>query len=561
MRRVLRPTLFSSALAASVGADADAFQDTTRVSVDSAGAESNGFGEGASITPDGRFVVFSSIAGNLVAGDTNGCEDVFVRDRQAGTTERVSVDSGGSEPNQYCFADFHQSISGDGFVVVFQSAATNLDPNDTNSRLDVFFRDRLTGTTALVSVDSAGVVGNGSSSDAAISGDGRFVCFTSDASNLVANDTNSCADVFVRDLLNGTTERVSVDSAGKEGDDRCIDPAISIDGRFVAFASISTNLVANDKNGTYDVFVRDRTAGTTERVSIDSNGTEADSGSSWPSLSADGALVAFQSSATNLVPGDANQQVDVFLRDRTLGTTTLVSVDSSGKQANRNCVAPMIDPTGRLVAFSSTSTDLVNGDTNKVDDVFVHELATGETVRRSVDSSGGQANGLSRDPAISAGGRVVAFESAADDLVASDTNFALDVFVHDLCGTPATWTNYGNGYPGTHGVPSLTAQQFPVIGSTITVDLSNSYGNPTSGYLVIGAQRANLPTFRGGEVLVLPSLVVPITFSYGSISFSGAIADDIALCGSTIDLQGIEADPGAQYGFSFSQGLELMIGS
>jgi hypothetical protein len=221
----------------------------------------------------------------------------------------------------------------------------------------------------------------------------------------------------------------------------------------------------------------------------------------------------------------------------------------------------MIDPTGRLVAFSSTSTDLVNGDTNKVDDVFVHELATGETVRRSVDSAGGQANGLSRDPAISAGGRAVAFESAADDLVASDTNFALDVFVQDLCGTLATWTNYGNGYPGTHGVPSLTAQQFPAIGSTITVDLSNSYGNPTSGYLVIGSQRANLPTFRGGEVLVLPSLVDPITFSYGSISFSGAIADDIALCGSTIDLQGIEFDPGAQFGVSFSQGLELVIGN
>jgi len=561
MRRPTLAPLLAAACALSSAPPASAFQSTTRVSVDSAGAQADDTSLATSVSSDGRYVVFESAADDLVAGDGNSCTDVFVHDRTTGTTERVSVDSWGNEGDQRSNAFYHQAISDDGMRVVFQSSATNLDPNDTNGYADVFVHDRASGTTALVSADSSGVVGNANSFSAAISGDGRFVVFTSFASNLVANDSNGGTDVFVRDLVSGTTERVSVDSAGNQCDGSCLYSSVSSDGRFVAFQSGSTNLVAGDTNGCDDVFVRDRQAGTTERVSVDSNGAQGKGFSMWPSVSADGAFVAFESQVTTLVPGDDNQCMDVFVRDRALGTTTRVSVDSSGTQADGDSFAPMIDPTGRFVAFESSATNLVAGDTNHVYDVYVHDCVTGATERRSVDSSGSQADRGSAFPAISAGGRVVAFESIADDLVAADSNGVVDVFVHDLCGTFATWTNYGAGYPGTHGVPSFTAQQFPSFGSTITIALANSYGQPTLGFLVLGLQRASLPTKWGGDLLVLPTLIAPITFSYGFDSFTGTIPDDLDLCGVTIELQGIEADPGAQYGLSFSQGLELTIGS
>jgi hypothetical protein len=558
---VPRLALPIAALAATSGTAASAFQETTRVSVDSAGAQANDRSLTSSISSDGRYVVFESDAHDLVAGDGNSCTDVFVHDRTTGTTERVSVDSWGNEGDQRSNACYHQAISDDGMLVVFQSSATNLDPNDTNGCDDVFVHDRASGTTVLVSVDSSGVVGNANSFSAAISGDGRFVVFTSFASNLVANDSNGWTDVFVRDLVSGTTERVSVDSAGNQGDGGCLYSSVSSDGRFVAFESGSTNLVAGDTNGSDDVFVRDRQAGTTERVSVDSSGAQGQGFSMWPSVSADGAFVAFESQATTLVPGDDNQRMDVFVRDRALGTTTRVSVDSSGAQADGDSVAPMIDPTGRFVAFDSWATNLVAGDTNHVDDVYVHDCVTGATDRRSVDSSGSQADRVSMRPAISAGGSVVAFESIADDLVAADTNGVVDVFVWDVCGALATWTNYGTGLPGTFGVPSFTAQRFPVLGATVTVDLANSLAAPTVGFLVVGFQRADLPTCFGSDLLVLPAVIQPITFSYGFDSFTGTISDDVTFCGATIDLQGVEADPGAQFGLSFSEGLELVIGS
>jgi hypothetical protein len=202
----------------------------------------------------------------------------------------------------------------------------------------------------------------------------------------------------------------------------------------------------------------------------------------------------------------------------------------------------------------------VKGDTNDWLDVFLHDRTKATTIRVNVDSAGVEANFDTWSDAVSTNG-VASFSTPASNLVASDSNNAYDVFVHELCSAPATWTNYGSGFPGTHGVPSFTSQQFPAFGSTITIDLANSYGQPTIGFLVLGLQRASLPTKWGGDLLVLPTLIAPITFSYGFDSFTGAIPDDVAFCGATIDLQGIEADPGAQFGLSFSAGLELVIGS
>ncbi len=203
-------------------------------------------------------------------------------------TQRVSLDSGGVQGTGNSFAP---SITADGRFVAFNSQAANLVAGDTNGFFDVFVRDRQTGITERVSVSTAGTQGDGDSSfgyTPSISADGRFVAFSSLATNLVANDTNGFADVFVRDRLSGTTERVSVATGGAAGNANSLTPSISADGRYVAFESFASNLVGSDSNGTWDVFVRDRQAGTTERASVDSSGSQANGGSHWAAISASG---------------------------------------------------------------------------------------------------------------------------------------------------------------------------------------------------------------------------------------------------------------------------------
>jgi hypothetical protein len=220
--------------------------------VSSAGVEGNDESYTPSISADGRYVAFHSDASNLVSGDTNNYEDVFVHDRQTGETTRVSVDSTGVQGN---YGGEYPSISADGRYVVFRSYATNLVPGDTNGRCDIFDHDRQTGQTTRVSVDSAGVQGNYGSYYSSISADGRYVAFISDASNLVPGDTNDWSDVFVHDRQTGETTRVSVSSAGVEGNYDCYSPSISADGRFVAFITSASNLVPGDTSGSQDVFV------------------------------------------------------------------------------------------------------------------------------------------------------------------------------------------------------------------------------------------------------------------------------------------------------------------
>ncbi len=404
-------------------------QVTERVSVDSNGAEGNGYSYTlSSISADGRFVAFLSHASNLVAGDTNGFGDIFVRDRQSGTTERVSVATGGAEGNGHSFSP---SISSDGHFVAFQSLASNLVAGDTNGFTDIFVRDRLSGTTERVSVDSAGAEGNSTSDYPSISADGRFVAFRSEAMNLVAGDTNATVDVFVHDRQTGSTDRISVATGGAEGNGFNSLSAISADGHCVAFWSDASNLVAGDSNGVRDVFVRDCLNGTTERVSVATGGAQGSSGSYESSISTDGRFVAFESLASDLVPGDTNGSYDVFVRDRLSGTTERVSLDSSGVQGNLGSASPSISADGNLVAFRSGATNLIAGDSNGFDDIFVRDRLSGTTQRVSVRSGGAEANLDSFWPSISADGLVVAFYSAASNLIAGDTNGIWDVFVHD----------------------------------------------------------------------------------------------------------------------------------
>lgn len=342
--------------------------ETTRVSVSSAGAEGNGNGYSTSTSADGRFVAFVSNASNLIGGDTNGLPDVFVRDRRAGSTRRVSVSSAGAQGNGNSFSP---SISADGRFVAFYSSASNLVGGDTNGSYDVFVRDRQTGKTRRVSVSSAGSQGDGRSSAPSISANGRLVAFESLASNLVGGDTNGSSDVFVRDRRTDTTRRISVSSAAVQGDGASVDPSISPDGRLVAFGSLASNLVGGDTNGSSDVFVRDRQTGKTRQVSVSSAGTGGNGQSHAPSISFDGRFVAFYSDASNLVGADANGTFDVFVRDRQTGRTRRVSVSSTGVEGDGVSTSPSISADGRFVSFDSLASNLVGGDTNGAYDVFV----------------------------------------------------------------------------------------------------------------------------------------------------------------------------------------------
>jgi Tol biopolymer transport system component len=312
---------------------------TERVSVDSAGVQA-AFGDSTSpsISADGRYVAFASHASNLVSLDTNGSSDVFVHDRQSGTTERVSVGPAGAQANDGTFGPV--SISADGRYVAFASVATNLVSGDWNDTEDVFVHDRQSGTTECVSVSTGGVQGNSPTYSALISADGRHVAFASYASNLVGGDTNETPDVFVRDRESATTERVSVDSAGGEAqaNSLCFLLSITPDGRYVVFSSNASNLVSGDTNGRLDVFVRDRESGTTERVSVGAGGAQGNDQSQFASISADGRSVVFTSAADNLVSGDTNSDMDVFVRERCALST---SASFSGDGVNADVIAPV----------------------------------------------------------------------------------------------------------------------------------------------------------------------------------------------------------------------------
>ena len=306
---------------------------------------------------------------NLVEGDRNYWDDVFVRDRVRGETTRVSVSSAGAEGND---DSVFPSLSANGRFVAFASLASNLVRGDTNHRFDVFVHDRKRGKTTRVSVNSAGAEANdGSIWLPAISDNGRFVAFFSRSTNLVPNDHNGIADFFVRDLKRGETTRVSVSSAGAEqnrgggAEELGIVPAISHNGRFVAFFSASTNLVPNDHNGTDDIFVRDRKLGETTRVSVSSTGEEGNNSSLfYPSISANGRFVAFTSYASNLVAGDENGHAeDVFVRDRKRGVTTRIRESDVDRRLYSGI--PSISDNGRFVAFESPAPDLVQGDRNE----------------------------------------------------------------------------------------------------------------------------------------------------------------------------------------------------
>lgn len=504
--RAARPGLALLALGAlhawSDPARAQESGSTERISVSSSGAQSDGLSTYDVLSADGRFVAFLSDATNLVPGDS-GIPDIYVHDRQTHALERVSVSASGVPGNS---ASHHPDLSGDGRFVVFDSLASNLVPGDTNRVGDVFVRDRWSGALERVSVASNGAQSDGDSTEPAISWDGRYVVFLSLATQLAGADTNGKYDLYLRDRWLQRTRRLSLGPGGSEPSTDCLEPSISGDGRRAAFSSQAPELVPGDANGTYDCFVVELDTGALSIASLSQGGAPLDDTSNKPALSYDGSVLAFQSYATNAVPGDLNGTNDVFVRYLPDGPTVLASLSSAGTPGNSGSTNPQLSADGRVLAFRSYATNLVEQDRNGVPDVFVRDLATGWTARVSVGMHGAEAGSFTQVFSISADGRYVSFHCFADNLVPGDTNGLPDAFVRDrACAAP--WCPLGSALAGAAGEPVLSGWGSAVPGASPLLVLSQAAPHAL-GLHVLGAGAAGLPLY-GGELVPLPQLLVP----------------------------------------------------
>ena len=391
---------------------------TDRVSVNDNGTAGSGASSTPSINGDGSLVAFASSSTNFVT-DVNGTQ-IYLHNRQTNQIEVVSRDSNSSVINEGGGTSSDPSISSDGRLVAFVSSSSNLVTSVSGQQ--IYVRDRQTGHTTVVSKSSAGTVGGGTSSAPAISADGRYVAFASASTNLVAGVSGT--QIYVHDRQTDQTTLVSHDNSVTPvaGNGVSASPVISSDGRFVAFASLSTNLGA--AGGNQQIYIHDRLTGangSTSLISKDSVPTAGNGNSSLPSVSSDGRFVAFVSGATNIVTGFTGQQV--YVHDRNTGangTNSLISRDNSGSPnaGDQNSSAPSISSDGRYVAFTSSATNLIAGVSGQ--QIYVHDRNGPTTSLVSRDNTGSlvEGDGLSDTPSINTDGGFVAFFSQAANLVA-----------------------------------------------------------------------------------------------------------------------------------------------
>jgi hypothetical protein len=349
------------------------------------------------------------------------------------------------------------SVSGDGRWVAFDSTATNLTPADTNSIYDVFLKDMDTGTVTLVSTSSAGVQGNSHSSDPYISANGRYVAFTSGATNLVTGDTNGRNDVFVKDMQTGTTTRISLDSSGGQLIGHSLYPTISASGEHISFVTDANGVVAGDTNNSYDVYVRNTIFNTVTRASSDAVGVVGNGISDWGVVSESGLRVVFQSTSTDLTTDSNGGSRDIFVKDLVTGAVELVSKSTAGVQANSSSQFPVISSDESMIAFESYANNLVSDDTNGVRDVFVTNRLTGDLIRVSESNTGEAGNQDSTGASISSNGSFVAFVSTSTNLTSAGGNGQPKIFVKNVAqGTVALFAG-----PFANGAP-----QQPLVGSS-----------------------------------------------------------------------------------------------
>jgi Tol biopolymer transport system component len=405
----------------------------TRVSLSSDGTQADDNTDAVSVSGDGELVAFSSVAGNLVYSDTNQKIDIFLHRRSTGETTRVSLASNNAEANGDCFDPI---VTADGKNVVFSSYATNLVGTFPTTGQQIFSRPLADFNLQLRSRFTM----DGASAPAA-SADAGVVVFDTFSGSIDATDTNMQSDVYAAWGGRGRIDRISIGADGVQGNSLSSGAAVSADGMLIAFTSSASNLVPADSNAASDVFVRGLMDKAMARVSVSSAGEQGNGPSGPVAISGDGKRVAFCSSASNLVAGDTNKASDVFVHDLTTHQTVRVSVSSAGVEGNAFSCSPSLSGDGRLVAFSSEASNLVEGDVafagdTNYEDVFVHDLATHTTYRLSVPASGARATGRSYRPALSANGRVVVFLSDAPNLVPGDTNGRSDAFAFAFTAAP-----------------------------------------------------------------------------------------------------------------------------
>jgi hypothetical protein len=347
---------------------------------------------------------------------------------------RVGVSSTGAQP--VSGTTFGNDVSPNGRYVVFTSDATNLVPNDTNNASDVFLRDNQTGTTERVSVGANAAQGNSGSNQGLVSSDGRYVAFESDSDNLVTGDTNTATDVFVRDRQLATTTRVSIRNGGGEADDASFLQSMTPDAGIIVFSSDATNLIGTtDQNFVTDVYIRDRVAAKTQRISVGTDGSEGDSDSTIASISDNGRYVAFLSAASNWDINDSGVFTDPYVRDRTLSTTTRLTGLPGGDEADGDSTNVAISGDGSTVAFETDATNLIGQtDNNGTTDVYAVTMATmgtGVFERISVAKDGGDPSDFSFLSGISDNGRFVLFQSGANNLIGLPTTALSNSFIRD----------------------------------------------------------------------------------------------------------------------------------
>ncbi|MCE9592685.1 MAG: calcium-binding protein [Planctomycetes bacterium] len=496
-----RSFLFFAACSLALTSSRAAAQCTTLVSVNSQGEPANHESRHSMISADGRFVVFESLASNLAANDYGG-DDVFLHDRADGTTMCVTLDVNGAASNG---ASILPSISADARFVAYASWASDLVTLDTNNQGDIFLYDRVAGTTIIASRGSGtgAPQANGASSYPVLAANGTALAFSSGASNLVPSDTNLVSDVFVRDLATGALTMASVSSSGAQANGYNLKPVLSDSGRIVAFESHATNMVPGDTNGQTDIFVRDLDTNTTVRASVSSAGIGANDLSWAPSLSPDGTKVAFGSAASNLIAGDSNGMMDVFVHDLVLGRTTLISENAGAVPGDGTSYQPRFSADGRFIVFTSVAKNLAP-DSNPQYDVFVHDLLFDTTELVSLDTLGAQADKASYDPSLSAFGRAISFSSSAP-LTPGPSDMWSDIFVREgSCHITTYCTAKMNSQLC---IPAITTLGAPNSGGFDNFHVGASSVIPKAPGILIWSNAASATSFGGGTLCIATPLV------------------------------------------------------
>ena len=487
------------------------------------GVDPNGPSGEPSISGDNRYVAFSSEASNL--GPRVGTarrSNVYVFDAFTGRAALISSTPTGEAPNAPSSAP---SISASGHIVAFASTATDLVPGLRKHVSEIFVRFGA-GPVRLVSVGFGGQP-NGDCTQPVISADGRYIAFTSAADNLVPGDDNAEPDIFLADISLGTIRRISVSSGGAQASGASYNPSISADGRYVSFSSVASNLVSGDHNRVGDVFVHDMLTGTTTRVSVSSSARPQNAAVASPftqvsELTGDGHYVVFDSDATNLVRGDRNGHTDVFRHSLISGTTTLVSQNSFGQPGNNDSFSPSISADGRITAFESFADNLARPWAPN-ENVFAQDIATGTTITADVTPQG-TARGQELDaqllqrPVVSPDGRLVAFTSGAADLVSGDYNGTDDLFVRILAAPttsvvqapPATTTDRRPMVEFRGSIPLVTSGLCEIDGRRFTCPMGRPFRLPKvrRGAHVLSA-------FAGGPGTLFDITGVTVSFTEG----------------------------------------------